>query len=194
MIFLTNNCNAVELFDWLLGVEDNVLLFSEELTPNAIKNRMPDMIVSYNYRHIIGKDVLSLMQDRAVNLHISLLPWNRGVAPNIFSFLESTLCGVTIHRIDAGVDTGDILLQKEIRFDYSIETLKGVYEKSHELIQSLFKENWDALKKCEIAPRKQDGSGSFHRSSDLAQYREIINYDETIEAFLKKADGVQYLQ
>ena len=65
-------------------------------------------------------------------MHISLLPWNRGYHPNIWSFLEDTPKGVTIHYINEGIDTGDIIVQKEIVIDEDKETLKSSYEILHE--------------------------------------------------------------
>ena len=184
---LTNNPDSVELFEWLVGVESLVYLISDKITIAMIEEVNPNMLVSYNYRHIISEDVLTFMGGRAINLHISLLPWNRGAAPNIFSFLESTPCGVTIHQMAAGIDTGDILMQEEISFDFEKETLKSSYEKLHCLIQRLFKDNWQAIKRDEIVPKKQIGEYTYHRTADLEKYRDIIDYDDTIAAFLKKA-------
>lgn len=46
-----------------------------------------------------------------MNLHISYLPWNKGADPNFWSCIDGTPAGVTLHHIDAGVDTGDIIAQ-----------------------------------------------------------------------------------
>ncbi len=45
-----------------------------------------DFIVIYGYRNIIKKPIIDQLKGRIVNLHISLLPWNRGADPNIWSF------------------------------------------------------------------------------------------------------------
>jgi len=73
--------------------------------------------------------------NRAINLHPSLLPWNRGAHSNFWSFLEDTPKGVTIHIIDEGIDTGDILLQKKIKFDQSKETLRSSYGRLQQELQ-----------------------------------------------------------
>lgn len=85
------------------------------------------------------------MQGQIFNLHISLLPYNRGASPNFFSFIENTPKGVTIHQIDEGLDTGPILAQKELFFDESKETFASSYEKLILEIQMLFKENWSSI-------------------------------------------------
>ena len=60
----------------------------------------------------------------------------------MWSFLEDTPKGVTIHYIDEGIDTGDIIVQKEVFIDEDKETLKSSYEILNKEIQALFKENW----------------------------------------------------
>ena len=53
----------------------------------TLDRHTPSFLVSYGYRHIIGAEVLNRMPLRAINLHISLLPWNRPADPNFWSFI-----------------------------------------------------------------------------------------------------------
>lgn len=64
---------------------------------------------------------------------------------------------MTIHLIDKGVDTGDILLQKEVFIDEDKETLRSSYLKLNREIQLLFKENWELIKTGRITPVTQEG-------------------------------------
>ena len=107
-----------------------------------IKKENFDFIVSYKYRFIISHDIVAYMKRKIVNLHISLLPWNRGADPNLWSFLKDTPKGITIHYIDSGVDTGDILLQKEFDFNLEEDTLKTTYDFLNKEIIRLFKNNY----------------------------------------------------
>jgi methionyl-tRNA formyltransferase len=78
ILFLTNNKISEPLFEWLKKTEE-VLLFEEKLTIEKFIQVKPDLVVSYNYKYIIKKDVLELLfKCDFINLHISLLPWNRG--------------------------------------------------------------------------------------------------------------------
>ena len=197
-LFLTSNIDVTRpLFEWLSNTDGNmsVIMWNEAINVSHFYEYevLADIgfIVSYNYSYVVKQEVISLFPNKIINLHISLLPWNRGAAPNIFSFLESTPCGVTIHEINAGIDTGDILLQKEISFDYAKESLMSSYKKSHELIQKVFKENWNALKRGDITPQKQCGEFTYHRTSDLEPYKSIIDYADTIAEFLEKAACVK---
>lgn len=104
-----------------------------------------DFVVSYGYRHIIKSDVVNHLKDRIINLHISYLPWNRGADPNLWSFLEDTPKGVTIHYMDEGVDTGDIIAQKELCFNNGQHTLATTYAYLQEEMISLFKATWPLI-------------------------------------------------
>ena len=84
--------------------------FHSQLT--ALK---PDAIIVVGYGRIIPQWMIDLPRFGNINLHASLLPKYRGAAPIQWAIARGeTVTGVTIMRIDAGLDTGDILLQKEV--------------------------------------------------------------------------------
>jgi methionyl-tRNA formyltransferase len=73
----------------------------------------PDVLVVVAYGRILGRDLLGLAPHGALNVHGSLLPRWRGAAPIQRAVAEGDLwTGVTIMRMDEGLDTGDILLQR----------------------------------------------------------------------------------
>ena len=161
ILFLGGNL-ARTLADWMESQGEEVIYREDKITTDDVKKVNPDFIVSYNYKYIISKEIIECVGGKAVNLHISLLPWNRSYHPNVWSFLDDTPKGVTIHYIDAGIDTGDIIIQKGVYIDEDKETLKSSYEILHREIQALFKENWNKIKNGEIAPQKQTGGGGLH--------------------------------
>ena len=110
-----------------------------------LKEKKIDFAVSYGYRHIIKSNVLHHLKDRIINLHISYLPWNRGADPNLWSFLEDTPKGVTIHYVDEGIDTGDIIAQKEVVFEQGEQTLSTTYARLQDEMMLLFKSNWPLI-------------------------------------------------
>lgn len=110
-----------------------------------LKEKQIDFAVSYGYRHIIKSDVLHHLKDRIINLHISYLPWNRGADPNLWSFLEATPKGVTIHYVDEGIDTGDIIAQKEVVFEQGDQTLSTTYARLQDEMMLLFKRTWPLI-------------------------------------------------
>jgi methionyl-tRNA formyltransferase len=75
----------------------------------------PDAIIVVGYGRIIPQWMIELPHFGNINLHASLLPKYRGAAPIQWAIARGeTITGVTTMRIDAGLDTGDILLQKEV--------------------------------------------------------------------------------
>lgn len=86
----------------------------------------PDAIIVVGYGRIIPQWMLDLPRLGNLNLHASLLPKYRGAAPIQWAIAQGeSVTGVTTMRIDAGVDTGDILMQREfpIAPDETAETL-----------------------------------------------------------------------
>jgi len=101
-----------------------------------------DYLVSYGYRHIISKDILDLFPTgRAVNLHASYLPWNRGAYPNLWSWVDDTPKGVSIHILNEGLDSGPICNRQLVDMDDN-ETLASSYAKLNLAMVSLFKDTW----------------------------------------------------
>lgn len=132
-----------------------------------------DWIVSYGYSHIIKEDIIKQSKNPIINLHISYLPYNRGADPNFWSWLEQTKKGVTIHYVNPGIDTGDILVQKEVIFNDN-ETLASSYSKLKNEIEKLFIENFDNIIKGIILPQKQEDKGTFHLKKDLDRYKHLL--------------------
>jgi len=83
-----------------------VVRTEDRLTQDAPVLEGIEWLISYGYRHIFKPEVIQRFRGRIINLHISFLPWNRGVDPNQWSFLQDTPKGVTIHFIDEGIDLG----------------------------------------------------------------------------------------
>src|ERR1017187_5598987 len=105
----------------------------------------PEAIIVVGYGRIIPQWMIDLPKLGNINLHASLLPTYRGAAPIQWAIATGeSVSGVTTMRIDAGLDTGDILLQKEISIaaedtaetlgpklasigaDLMVETLRGL--------------------------------------------------------------------
>lgn len=188
VLFATNNENTEGLYRWLAEREEKVYRIGNKLTAEMVKALEPSFIISFNYRHLIPEEVLELLPGRVINLHTSFLPYNRGSAPNFFSFLENTPKGVTIHRMDSGLDTGDILCQKELFFDEEKETFATTYDQLLDEMETLFQENWQAIKDGSLEPVKQVGEGTYHRMRELETVREQVffTWNDRIADFKKR--------
>ncbi len=186
LLVLTNNENSSAVIRFLQEDGNQVYVWNERLSIKDVENIMPSFIVSYNY--IIAQDIIEHMGGRVINMHISLLPWNRGFSPNIWSFIDDTPKGVTIHKIDASLDTGDILLQKELSFSCEKETFATTYKKLNDAVQKLFMDNWSQIRRGEVRPYRQQGTGSYHCKKDLEQLQRFIKFswDDNIREFLER--------
>jgi methionyl-tRNA formyltransferase len=173
ILILTNNAISEPLIEWLRGREE-VIVHQDKLAASDIGRLAPELIVSYSYRHILKRAVLDTMPGRFINLHISLLPFNRGADPNAWSYLDGTPKGVTIHEIDEGVDTGPILLQQSVAIDEAKETLASSYRLLHDAMRALLIAHWDALRAGRVRARPQSGDGTFHFADDFGRIKDRL--------------------
>lgn len=185
---LFNNACATELFDWLELEGNEVVRYQERLCLEWCKLHQFELTVSYTYRHILTEKVLAALGGNVVNLHNSYLPWNRGADPNLWSILEETPRGVTLHYMNAGLDKGEIIAQRLMRKTIEAETLRSTYDNLDKAAKELFKEaftfysEWPQMKKIPL------GSGSYHSAKDGENMKRVIeSYDITIAEFRERA-------
>lgn len=192
VLFLTNNSNSLDLYHWLKQRE-TVHIYSERLLMCQLQNLKPDFIISYNYKYLISRELIEYMNGRIWNLHISFLPWNRGSNPNIWSFIDDTPKGVTIHQVNEGLDTGKILYQKQCFFDIEKETLQTTYDKLNKEIVELMKEKWDEMKDGCYSLTEQAGKGSCHVKKELDMLKEKIKFswNDNIGDFLRRYKNIE---
>jgi methionyl-tRNA formyltransferase len=138
--------------------------------PTSIKNNEefksqlaaihPDAIVVVGYGRIIPQWMIDLPQFGNINLHASLLPKYRGAAPIQWAIANGeTITGVTTMRIDAGLDTGDILQQRELSIaneDTALSLARGLAQIGAELMVETLR----GLQENRVQPRPQDDSKS----------------------------------
>jgi methionyl-tRNA formyltransferase len=88
---------------------------NSDYVADKIRAIKPGLIISAHLRKILKKEIFSLGTKGAVNIHPSLLPKYRGLSPQHQAIMHGdTETGVTVHLIEDGVDTGNIVLQKKI--------------------------------------------------------------------------------
>lgn len=132
----------------------------------------PDCGVSAFFGYIFRKPVIDLFPRGIVNLHTSLLPLNRGSWPNVWTIVDRTPAGVTMHYVDQGVDTGPILAQTTVNVlptDNGLELNKRL----ESAVIELFKNNWDDFSAGKLNAIAQSGPSSTHRVEDADRIDEI---------------------
>lgn len=145
----------------------------EEETLKKLRSLKPDIGLSVFFGYILKPKLLEILPDGCLNLHPALLPFNRGSCPNVWSIIDDTPAGATLHYIDNGIDTGDILAQKEVCVE-TFDTGKTLYEKLEAACLTLFKENWDTFRngKIKSVPQNAD-EGTHYRLKDFNALSEL---------------------
>ena len=97
------------------------LNFNDEHTIRELKELEPDLIIVIAYGKILPQSVLNIPKYGAINIHASILPEYRGAAPiqrAIIDGKEKT--GVSIMKLDSGMDTGDVISVAEVKIEEHI--------------------------------------------------------------------------
>ena len=181
-LFLGYNSKKTKLINFLKSKKIVVTQHQNKiLSKNLI--RKYDFIISFGYRKIIPIKILSSLKRPIINLHISYLPYNRGAYSNFWSFLKNTPKGVSIHEIDKGIDTGDILFRKKITFTLNKNTsFKSTYKILFNEIEKLFKKNYKPIVNGNYKKKKQLSKKKLNLKSELPKN---FNWNISILKFLK---------
>ncbi len=147
----------------------------DDSTTSFIKRINPDAVVIIAYGQIIPQHLIEIPRLGWINLHASLLPKYRGAAPINWAIANGeTRTGLTTMQIDAGMDTGPILLQSEAPIGAE-ETAPELSRKLAELGAGLVVDSLVGLDLGKIVPRAQD-SGQATRAPLLKKSDGIIDW------------------
>ena len=128
---------------------------------DRVRDINPDYIFSIYYRQILPKSLLSSAKISCINIHPSLLPQYRGPVPTAWTIENGEKeFGITIHLMDEGIDTGDILVQKKYPIIEN-ETGFELYTRGMKLGYELLVENFNKIVNEKIPAIPQVGIGSY---------------------------------
>jgi methionyl-tRNA formyltransferase len=144
----------------------------EVFQPEKIKNNLelrnrliaiaPDAIVVVAYGRIIPKWMLDLPLLGNINVHGSLLPKYRGAAPIQWAIASGeTVTGVTTMRLDEGLDTGPMLMRREVPIGPS-ETSEDLYPRLSQIGAELLVQTLIGLRAGSITPQTQNETAASH--------------------------------
>lgn len=171
ILFLGYNKNQTKIINATkdFSKKFNIYTSNKVLNENDIKKF--NNIISFGYKNIIPKKIISKYKNKIINLHISYLPFNRGSHPNFWSFVENTPSGISIHEIDEGIDTGKIIVQKKIEFDIFANKNKYNFENTYKFlineIENLFLSKLSSILNFDYQSYDQIGKGSYHIKNQL---------------------------
>lgn len=110
---------------------------NSEVVYEAVKRVEPDLCVISHFERLIKEPILSVPKMGFVNLHPSLLPDYRGMAPQHWPIINGEKeAGITVHYVDEGTDTGDIIVQRRIALtdDMYVSDLQKVWMEHYKTI------------------------------------------------------------
>ncbi|WP_051197031.1 formyltransferase family protein [Butyrivibrio sp. XBB1001] len=184
ILCLYNNDCAIELFDYIRNLGHETVLWSEKLTEEFVKEQVFDLAVSYTYRYILPENIILALKENVVNIHNSFLPFNRGADPNMWSIVDNTPRGTTLHYINTGLDKGSIIAQEMISDLSDEETLASTYNNLDKAAKDLFKKAFEYYDKWPSMRKMPEGKGSYHSVKDGTRIKELIpSFDITIAEF-----------
>ena len=152
-----------------------------------------EYIVAVHFPYIFPSEVLSVPRIGVLNLHPAFLPYNRGWHTASWAILEGSPIGATLHFMDEGVDTGDVVHQRRIEVEPD-DTADSLYQRLKRLELEVFREAWPSLEGGTVhrTPQPQ-GHGVTHAKADLLKPDvQRIDCDATVRAgdLLRKLRGL----
>jgi methionyl-tRNA formyltransferase len=171
---LKNYCNKYNI-DYLKNKNINSTEFLDSIT-----HYQCDLFVSMSFNQIFKKSIINIPRLKTINCHAGKLPFYRG--RNILNWVlinGENEFGVTVHYIDEGIDTGDILLQKSFQItdmdDYST-LLNRAYKECASLL-------YESIKKIKNGTVNRQAQKSIHPvgfyCSNRKEGDEIINWNQS---------------
>ena len=187
LVFLGTNNVGLEIYEWLCDRESVTVhaLLTTEGQLEHVERIEPDVVVAVGYEHVVPPDVLEIPDEGCINVHPGYLPHTRGFNPNVWSIVDDLPAGATMHYMDEGIDTGDIIARTEVATSFA-DTGRDVYERVESACFDLFTETWPRIERGEVDPTAQeDIEVTFHTKRDFENLCELDPEAEyTVEEFL----------
>ncbi|MBR6067768.1 MAG: methionyl-tRNA formyltransferase [Bacteroidales bacterium] len=164
---------------------------------SRVRECSSDLCVIAHFERIIRSELLGIPKLGFINLHPSLLPYYRGLAPQHYPIINGEKeVGITVHYVDEGTDTGDIILQKRypLSEDAYVADLHMLWMREYKTIVI---EAIDLIISHASVIKQSKGEGSFYPKMESKPYpldkswtvKEAYNW---VRAMSMPYDGVQY--
>lgn len=154
-----------------------------------LKEANPELCIVVAYGKILPKEILEYPKYGCINIHASLLPKLRGAAPIQWSIINGfDKTGVTSMQMDEGLDTGDMLIMRDIEIGENM-TAGELHDELSVLGASVLEETIDALLKGELKPEKQNHD-EFTYASMLSKELSPIDWNLSAREVHNKIRGL----
>ncbi len=150
----------------------------------------PDVIVVAAFGQIIPQEILDIPKYGCVNVHASLLPKYRGAAPIQWAVIEGEeVSGVTTMQMDAGLDTGDMLLRREVRLSPD-ETGGSLFLRLKEVGADLLLETLRGLRAGTVARVPQPKESPTRYACMLTKQMGLLDWEKDAAALERLVRGL----
>lgn len=143
------------------------ILMGKEINDKKLITQLkPNIIICAFWCYILKKEILDIPRFGCINFHPSFLPYNRGMNPNVWPFIEGTPAGATIHYMTEEPNAGDIIIQEKVGVE-PIDTAGSLDSKLHCKLVEMFRKVWPLIKESKNLRIKQKGKGSYYYLKDV---------------------------
>ncbi len=168
------------------AIENNIPVFQYDKIRlegvEQLKTLNPDVMITCAFGQILSQEILDIPKYGVINIHASLLPLYRGASPIHYAILNGEKkTGVTIMKTDVGIDTGDIILQKEIDIGEE-ETCGELFERLSVLGADCILDALEIIKNDSLKLIKQD--------DNKATYTKIIKKQDALIDWQDSAENI----
>ena len=141
-----------------------------------------DYVISIHFASIFPTSVLEIPRLGVLNLHPAYLPYTRGWHTPSWAILDQSKYGATLHFMDSGINTGDIIHQKEIQV-FDGDTANAIYSRVKSTELEVFQEAWPDLVDGTFTRTPQPTeNGIVHKRKDLfCKEVQYLDLDEVVE-------------
>lgn len=177
-----------------LALKYNIPVYQPEKVRNPdfieiLRSIGPDLIIVIAFGQILPKEILDMPKFGCINVHGSLLPKYRGAAPIQWSIINGEeVTGVTTMFMDEGMDTGDMILKREIPIE-SRDTAGDLHDKMSIVGAELLQETLDELIRGNIRRENQNSEEATYAPM-LYKEMGLINWSENSDKIINLIRGL----
>lgn len=156
---------------------------------NELKEIKPDVIINQS-QYLLKKELLSIPKIGVINRHNALLPKNRGrLSPFWVLHKKEKETGVSIHFVEAELDSGDIIVQKKVDVDKK-DNFNSLVKKSYQIAADAMLEALDKLENQNFETIQNDDSLATYNS--IPTVRDAISYRlSRVKGLLKRLQPIR---
>ena len=172
-----------------------VIVSPDPYDADSVDGFSPDIILSSGYDRLLRPDTVQKYPKRIINLHAAYLPWARGIGTTLFATVLRYPYGVSIHFINEGLDTGNLIARKLVRTEQD-DTLRTFYSKLLSATEDLFFESFPKIVAGQTNGVPQEELGDINTNRSRLQFESVMHccpngYDTLITDLEKLRDSLE---